>query len=170
MELTAAYPEAKVVLVERDIDSCHQSYSTTVATVGFRKGFFSTLVGLLHPARANQRKQLGRMLSTIKGGANSKEEVLQRICDTYRGQYAESGPQPRLARFEYRLGDGRGRLCEFLGNPVPDVSFPHKNDWAEFREKARAVEERMTATIRRRLGLGLLGLFGGVRAVWAMKS
>lgn len=96
--------------------------------------------------------------------------MTQRIRDTYRSHYAEVRAAAKAGQIlEYRLGDGWGPLCEFLGKPVPDVPFPHKNNRAEFREKVRAVEGHMVATIRRRLGLGLLGLLGGVMAVWAMK-
>ena len=27
----------------------------------------------------------------------------------------------------YRVGDGWGSLCEFLGHDVPDMAFPHEN-------------------------------------------
>ena len=34
-------------------------------------------------------------------------------------------PQDQL--LVYRVGDGWGSLCEFLGHDVPDKDFPHEN-------------------------------------------
>ena len=34
-------------------------------------------------------------------------------------------PQDQL--LVYRVGDGWGSLCEFLGHDVPDKAFPHEN-------------------------------------------
>jgi hypothetical protein len=168
-ELMAAYPDAKVVLVEREIKSWYQSYSNTVANVGFQRGLVYTLVGLLNPTPAGRRKRLERLLCTITGGAKSREEVLERVCDTYNEHYAEVREAARPGQLlEYRLDDGWEPLCEFLDKPIPDVAFPHKNDRAEFVEKLAAGGQLMRATAKRRLGLGILVLAGVAAVIWAL--
>jgi len=168
-ELMAAYPDAKVVLVERDIRSWYQSYSSTVANVGFHRGLIYTLVSLLNPTPAGRRRRLERLLCTITGGADSREGVLERICDTYRRHYAEVREAARPGQvLEYRLGDGWEPLCEFLGKPIPDVPFPHKNERAEFVEKLAHGRKLMTANAKRRLGLGILVLVGVAAVFWAL--
>ncbi|KAK4452490.1 P-loop containing nucleoside triphosphate hydrolase protein [Podospora aff. communis PSN243] len=168
-ELMASYPDAKVVLVERDIDSWLQSYSGTVATVGFQRGIFYNLISLLSPIPAGRRTRVEQMLRTITRGAKSKEEVLQQICDIYREHYAEVREAAKPGQLlDYRLGDGWEPLCKFLGKPVPDVPFPHKNERAEFVEKQMAGKALMVATAKRRMFLGVMVLMGGAAVLWAL--
>jgi hypothetical protein len=41
---------------------------------------------------------------------------------------------------DYQVGDGWKPLCEFLGLPVPEQSFPKGNDQASFHASARALD------------------------------
>ncbi|KAK0614318.1 hypothetical protein B0T14DRAFT_437605 [Immersiella caudata] len=168
-ELMVAYPDARVVLVERDIDSWLQSYSDTVATVGFQGGFFYNLVSLLNSIPAGRRRRVERMFCTITRGAKSKEEVHARIRDAYREHYAEVREAAKPGQLlEFRLGDGWEPLCEFLGKPAPDVPFPQKNERAEFVEMQAAGKVLMIATAKRRLFLGILVLAIGVTTLWTL--
>lgn len=61
---------------------------------------------------------------------------------------------------DFRLADGWGPLCEFLGKDVPDVEFPHVNETAALQEKIKGVQKEMlSATLKKvapwALGLGL---------------
>ena len=63
----------------------------------------------------------------------------------YRDHYAlvrRITPKGRL--LEYKLGDGWGPLCEFLGKPVPYVPFPRVND-------SEALQELLAIIIKRGL-------------------
>ena len=45
---------------------------------------------------------------------------------------ADDVPADRL--LVYRVSDGWGPLCEFLGVPVPDTPFPQVNSTEDFKE------------------------------------
>ena len=128
-ELIDFYPDAKVVLVEREIESWYRSWSA------FLDNAFDPILPFL--ARfdpywmrrivsvgiAGVDKQVGSAKGLKAAKARSKEE--------YRKHYAlvrSLVPKDRL--LEFQLSDGWGPLCEFLGKPVPESPFPHVNDSA----------------------------------------
>lgn len=126
-ELMEFYPDAKIVLVERDIDSWYKSWSDFLDSA-FNPAL--PLLGRLDPYYLGRivgvgasavDKQVGSGKTLLAAKARSKEQ--------YRKHYAlvrALAPKDRL--LEYRLGDGWEPLCKFLGKPVPDVPFPHVND------------------------------------------
>ncbi|KXJ88433.1 hypothetical protein Micbo1qcDRAFT_214327 [Microdochium bolleyi] len=141
-ELLHAYPDAKVVLVERDIESWYQSFDDNVAQHVF--GFVINLVALL------DRWFLGRLASLhhrwARGwmGSTSREEMRACARDKYREHYAHVRRiTPRERLLEYKLGSGWKPLCEFLGiKDVPGVPFPRVNESA-------AMEVRMKGLVMR---------------------
>lgn len=163
-ELMEAYPDAKVVLVERDIESWFKSYSETVALIPFQCGFANWLINSLDPL-TRRRRQLGDTLFRLVYRADSRAEILETMRDVYREHYAAIRQAARPGQLlEYKLGSGWEPLCEFLGKPVPDVPFPRINDSAEFAEKIRLVREHLAVGVRRRIRR-LLGVFGVIAAV-----
>ncbi|SPO06412.1 related to FMN-dependent 2-nitropropane dioxygenase [Cephalotrichum gorgonifer] len=134
-DLIAAYPEAKVVLVERDIDSWYKSYMHSI--IG---NMFSPVALLVYHLDRFYVHPIGKVqLSTVAGwlGIQSKKDAERLARDRYREHYAlvrRVTPKERL--LEFKLADGWEPLCAFLGKPVPDMSFPHLNDQAWFDEKA----------------------------------
>ncbi|KAI1422739.1 P-loop containing nucleoside triphosphate hydrolase protein [Xylaria sp. FL1777] len=157
-ELIEAYPEAKVVMTTRDVNSWHAS---TMKTVYWR----ATDPEL-------------RMLSNFSWAAKMYYPMLKKFFDTFfegdfpnRGKdiftkhYAEVKkmvPPERL--LEYRVQDGWEPLCEFLGCPVPkDVPFPNVNDNSDFisrsRRRNRAQMYNVVAQGLEILGLILLVLY-----------
>lgn len=126
-ELMEFYPDAKIVLVERDIDSWYKSWSA------FLENSFNPVLPMLakldpywmgrivNIGVSGVDKQVGSGKTLAAAKARSKEE--------YRKHYAlvrSLAPKDRI--LEYRLGDGWPKLCDFLGKPMPDVPFPHVND------------------------------------------
>jgi hypothetical protein len=132
-ELMAAYPDAKVILVERDIDSWHKSFKNTVATIAFRRGLVDRFVNFVLPEIARQRRTTDDMF-TIIFNARSREEVVANSRDVYRRHYQEIRDAARPGQMlEYKLGSGWEPLCKFLDRPVPDVPFPRVNDMTAFQ-------------------------------------
>ncbi|GJN72717.1 hypothetical protein PLIIFM63780_006780 [Purpureocillium lilacinum] len=131
-ELIEAYPEAKVVLTNRDVDSWHAS---TMKTVYWRVtdpelrwlSRFDWAAGMYYP-------MLKKFFDTFFEG-----DFPARGKDVFRRHYAEVRslvPKERL--LEYRVTDGWGPLCEFLGEPVPKgCSFPNVNDNSDFVTRSR---------------------------------
>lgn len=133
-ELMEAYPEARVVLVERDVDRWLASFSSTVMLVQWPGWGMRCALGVL-------RYRFGRLmdpylrLSRAVWGADSREEQGVKAREIYRAHYAEVRAKARPGQLlEYKLGDGWEPLCEFLGKPVPDEPFPNVNDTAMFHD------------------------------------
>ena len=148
-ELLAAYPEAKVVLVERDVDRWYKSFCDTVID-----GSANPFVPL---AAAIDKEYLGQMweqsILQAKHSFNVEEPRTYGLFNLSQNpehysawrKNAKSAylahndmvkrvtPKDRLLLF--KLEDGWEPLCEFLGKPVPDVPFPRVNETAAIQEK-----------------------------------
>ncbi|KXJ87161.1 P-loop containing nucleoside triphosphate hydrolase protein, partial [Microdochium bolleyi] len=133
-ELVEAFPESKVVLVERDIETWYTSFDHTIM-----QGLWSPVnnfVAALDPWFLGPTA--GVHHAWIKGWfkAGGLEEMRAGARGHYREYYAhvrKVTPPERL--LEYKLGTGWEPLCEFLGRPVPDVPFPRVNESAAFDAK-----------------------------------
>ncbi|KAH9215271.1 P-loop containing nucleoside triphosphate hydrolase protein [Leptodontidium sp. 2 PMI_412] len=131
-ELIEAYPEAKVILTNRDVDSWHAS---TMRTVFWRVSdpelrylhHFSWAAGMYYP-------------------------MLKKFFDTFfRGDFEHQGKEvfinhynevrslvPKENLLEFRVQDGWEPLCKFLGQPIPMGSkFPNTNDNRDFVSRSR---------------------------------
>jgi hypothetical protein len=139
-QLIEAYPEAKVVLVQRDFEPWWESFQVQVLD-----GLFSpatmpllTLITYITGQRGGRAMQ-----KTLLGffGASDADGIRQNARKTWEGYYKrirEIVPEER--RLEYKLGQGWEPLCKFLGKEVPKgVDFPRVNDKEEHR--ARQMED-----------------------------
>ncbi|KEY72318.1 hypothetical protein S7711_01001 [Stachybotrys chartarum IBT 7711] len=131
-ELIEAYPEAKVVLTNRDVHSWHAS---TMKTVYWRVtdpelrwlSHFDWAAGMYYP-------MLKKFFDTFFEGdfPNKGKEVFTRHYAEVRSLV----PKDRL--LEYRVTDGWEPLCKFLDEPVPkDCPFPNVNDNSDFVTRSR---------------------------------
>src|SRR5436305_3601510 len=131
-ELMAAYPNAKVVLVERDVDAWFRSFQQTVvdgmmsakghifanhwvaAFVGDRKIEMMFRVFFKY-FQASNKQELA---------ANAKRVYVEHNAATRKACQEEGRPF-----LDYKLGDGWQPLCDFLDVDVPkDVDFPSGNE------------------------------------------
>jgi hypothetical protein len=151
-ELIAAYPEAKVVLVERATDSWYNSFCETVIKSSASRSIpyvarFSPngMVGqyaqqqdlmvhhqfhVTHPE--GTRAFMGNQEFFEQWRANAKR--------TYRDHYdriRRVTPKDRLLLFD--LKDGWAPLCAFLNRPIPDVPFPRVNETRAVQEKVQRI-------------------------------
>lgn len=131
-ELIEAYPEAKVVLTNRDVDSWHAS---TMKTVYWRVtdhelrwlSNFDWAAGMYYP-------MLKKFFDTFFEG-----DFPNRGKDVFKRHYAEIRELvPKDNLLEYRVQDGWEPLCNFLGDAVPKgCSFPNVNDNSDFVSRSR---------------------------------
>jgi hypothetical protein len=125
--LHAAFPDAKVILTERDPESWYASISKTI---------FESMAGPPSddPIRAAQHK-MGRLIVSdlTFGNRFDKEHVL----DVYR-RHNETVKRaiPASQLLVYDAPQGWKPLCDFLGVAVPDAPFPKTNSTEEFRTRA----------------------------------
>ncbi|KAH7028127.1 uncharacterized protein B0I36DRAFT_293064 [Microdochium trichocladiopsis] len=138
-ELLAAYPDAKVVLVQRDTEKWFRSFDDNVSRHLY--DFASNLVARLDrwylgpPVSVHHRWARGWMGA---GSWNEMRVVSRGFYERHYEHVREITPRSRL--LEYELGSGWGPLCEFLGvEEVPDVEFPRVNESAAMDEKIKGV-------------------------------
>ena len=140
-DLLTSYPDAKVVLVERDIERWYRSFNE-----GVIENVWSPAIRLI--ARLDSRF-VGKLGSTsarwTEGwmGAHSKAEMQENARKKYREHYAMVEMVTPPAQFlRYRLDDGWEPLCRFLNKPIPDVDFPRVNEAAALSEKIGLIARR----------------------------
>ncbi|KAI0546497.1 hypothetical protein F4679DRAFT_557618 [Xylaria curta] len=132
-QLIEAYPDAKVVIVQRDFDSWWRSFTRNVIDRIFGQprssivGFVtSTFLGV-RPVQCMRKMLFGFF------DAKSREEIDEargrQVYEEYFREIRKLVPPER--RLEYTIGDGWKPLCDFLGVEVPKgVPFPRGNDGA----------------------------------------
>ncbi|KAI1275098.1 hypothetical protein F5Y07DRAFT_371233 [Xylaria sp. FL0933] len=167
-QLIKAYPNAKVIVVQRDFDSWWPSFRSQLLTTLFSS---SPLVGIglfldwhINGVRAGYAM---RKVHFGFFGARNLEEIEANARETY-DRYFETVRQmvPPERRLEYKLDDGWELLCAFLGKDVPDVPFPRLNVRRRRSEGASARRnERLRRTIIRVVPW-VLALLGVVAAIW----
>ena len=151
-DLILAYPEAKVVIMERDIEKWYTSFDEAVIkTLWTEKG---KLIGYLDPWFAGPIRDIHLRWAKDWMGVNSEEDMRMKAKDRYKEHYEllrRAVPKERL--LEYQLGSGWGPLCDFLGKEIPDVEFPWVNETASMHEKLPILRRRGLASLLTRLAL-----------------
>lgn len=150
-QLIQAYPEARVVVVQRDFDTWWESFQPQVAD-GLLGAAGLAILPIM--ARLAQHRGGEAMQKTLMGffDANNLAELKANARKAYFGYYdriRRMVPPERM--LEYRLGDGWEPLCAFLGKEVPGVPFPRLND----RVAHRAAQMR---ELRHFLGMAWLNM------------
>ena len=149
-DLIAAYPEAKVILVERNIDKWYKSFNDTVVKYMYFT-YVKWLVILFDPPLLRYSTMTFKW---VRGwlGANSQDEMRAKAKDKYREHYElvrKVTPKDRL--LEFKLQDGWKPLCEFLHKPIPDVPFPHVNDTQTLDERISIASRLLELHIRQKM-------------------
>lgn len=166
-ELIALYPEAKVIIVERDVDSWYKSFHDTIVVRIFNKVIYAIVA--LDPTLLAFH-EMTRCWVRGYFGANSEEELEGTAKRVYREHYEmirRVTPKERL--LDYQLGMGWEPLVEFLGKDrrkVEGVEFPRINDAKDFEGRSN-VMLKIAATRVLKKSLWWLGLVGSVGlGVW----
>ncbi len=148
-DLIVAYPDAKIVLMERDIDRWYKSFDEAVTKMMWGKwgnllaDFEGSFVGPLRNVHMRWAKDWMRVHSADEMRGAAKERYKEHYVSVRRAV-------PRERLLEYTLGSGWEPLCTFLGKPVPDVEFPNINETASMQEKVSIIARRGLWTVMRR--------------------
>jgi hypothetical protein len=159
-ELMGCYPEAKVVLVERDIDSWMGSWMKFCESA-----FDPALIPLLklEPYWLGRIAGVGvKMMQPLTNYSKNLDEVRVRSRDAYRHHYRDVREQATVKGIDlldYNYKDGWEPLCKFLGKPIPTVPFPHENDTERNRQSFVELQQKTIKTLLRRLAM-LLSVIG----------
>jgi hypothetical protein len=132
-ELAEAYPDAKVILTERDAEAW---FASTQATI------------FPHETPPDDDVPFNRMFRQVIGRLfDQRMREHDHVIDVYRRHNAEvkaSLPPERL--LVYEVAQGWGPLCEFLDVPVPAEPMPNVNTTEEFRlrraDRVRPLEDK----------------------------
>lgn len=121
-EISAANPDALVLLSVRDPEAWYKSATDTI--------FFGLDLtdGELGPWMVSVKKLLGDRFSDDFGNKDAMIAAFNRHNDEVRSEV----PADRL--LEWVPADGWAPICERLGVAVPDEPFPVTNTTKEFRE------------------------------------
>jgi len=128
-ELSACYPDAKILLTLRSSESWYASMERTI---------LKTIRSSSDPASIGVR-MIGQ---GVFGGRLDDRDHAIAIYERNTAEVQAAFPPDRL--LTYSLGDGWAPLCAFLGKPVPDAAFPHSNTSEDFE----AMMSRMSAESR----------------------
>ncbi|KAF7593192.1 hypothetical protein BBP40_011822 [Aspergillus hancockii] len=128
-ELIKAYPDAKVILNTRDIDSWYKSMMNTLGpTIRKLQDTAPEEGGPLDPLTRETFLQLvqgeadGDYTKNTKDLYHRHHELIRRIV-------------PKENLLEYRVEEGWSPLCEFLDHPVPSEPFPVLNETKIFQSQ-----------------------------------
>lgn len=147
VEIANAYPEAKVIILNRDPEKWYESVQSTIAKA-MRPKTARDMVSSLYTAALDSRQRnwmrmgmaMGKYLVPLDD-PKKKPEAMAWFRDQYE-EFRHNIAEER--RIEYTIKDGWGPLCKHLGVPIPlvkdkqtgemvEAPFPHVNDretWA----------------------------------------
>ncbi|KAK4123118.1 hypothetical protein N657DRAFT_573771, partial [Parathielavia appendiculata] len=136
LELIKAYPEAKVVVIQRDFAPWWESFKyqlfdgvTAQPRAAITKFVYWNVFGVTS-VHAMSKLFFGML------GGRTKEECEKKAYERYYEEVRRAVPESR--RLEYQLNHGWGPLCKFLGVEVPNTEFPRVNSTEEFRQDIKA--------------------------------
>ena len=124
-ELADAYPDAKIILTERDPDQWFDSTQATIfRQLGQGEGGFprmaAAVVGALFDQQLHDR------------------EICTRVFREHNARVRAAIAPERL--LVYEVAQGWGPLCDFLGVPVPATPMPKTNTTEEFQARVASGE------------------------------
>jgi hypothetical protein len=140
--------QAKVVLVDRDLDTWYASFAKGIIANYFTWKVW-IMINLIDPLGLRS----SRIATTVRNAhwgwfgcdpATDGEAQMQTAAKLKYIEHYEMVrklvPQERL--LNYQLGSGWEPLCEFLGKPVPKANFPHLNEGREFQVWMKKTQEK----------------------------
>lgn len=130
-ELSEHFPDAKIILSERDPEAWYKSINKTILET-FRMTDAPDEFAVL---RGMTRKLIFE--DTFGGNIENKDHVIDVYKKNSADVRAAFGPD-RLLTFD--PNEGWDPLCAFLGVAVPDEPFPHTNTTAEFLSRRKGDE------------------------------
>lgn len=148
LELAEAYPEAKIVVLNRDPEKWYDSVCETVYKAMQPDSLLGNLLSIYCAVLDDNHRAFIRLLTAMRKYAmpydHGKEK--EKAIEWFHKRYQDVRDAiPAHRRLEFSVKDGFRPLCEYLGVPVPmikdgktgemvEAPFPHVNDRASFVE------------------------------------
>jgi hypothetical protein len=135
-EQLAWYPDAKVILSERDPERWYESIMNTIypTSVAFRE--------VDDPMIQRRSKMVFELVwdGLFDGRLDDKQHVID-VYLAHNQAVKDECPPDKLLVFDSR--QGWAPLCEFLDRPVPDEPYPKTNTTEDFQVMAAARRAEM---------------------------
>lgn len=152
-EMAEAYPEAKVVVLNRDPESW---FFSCVKALGQRRrmGSWYHILFLWDPRIRCARRYMGKKQEDVWKFEWDEPGAREKAFAFFEDYYADCRARiPQERRLEFNVREGWGPLCEHLGVEVPTalgedgksvpVPFPRTNEAEEFRAKMTSFRYRL---------------------------
>ena len=134
------YPEAKVILNDRDPEEWYDSslntvYSATPQTIGQKLNLMMKMI------KSSRFRKIAKSFMLVekylwkqhyKDQFKNKDLAIK-IYKDFNHEIINYVPSDQL--LVYKIKDGWGPLCSFLNVPIPKEVFPIKNQRKEFKEQ-----------------------------------
>lgn len=142
VSLINAYPDAKVIIVERDIESWLKSIHGVFKE--WENPITDWAITHIGPRTGTIRGEVSRKFQLGWTRSAKTKDIMGNARSAYERHYREIRELvPPEQLLDFKLADGWEPLCKFLGKEVPEgVKFPHANDAAAyetFRKEARSI-------------------------------
>lgn len=124
-ELIEAYPQAKVILSSRGVESWYASISQTILAV-------LTAREKWPPEQREWLEMCYKVVIDRSLGGKTDHDGVIAAFEAHEAAVKEVVPADNLLVFQ--ATDGWGPLCEFLGKPIPSGPYPRSNSREEFFE------------------------------------
>jgi hypothetical protein len=128
-ELSACYPQAKVILTVRDAAEWYESMRSTVVELMQRPTQLPD-----PPGQEALRLAARLMLQGFCGGRFDDADETIRRFRAHSAAVQSALPAERV--LVYEVAQGWEPLCAFLGLPIPSAPFPRTNERERFRARA----------------------------------
>lgn len=156
-DLHKEYPDAKVILTTRDVDSWLKSANATVFK--FAQMPFFHVWQYLDREETGPLFRMSRLVWKIFCGNCYKDEVCRRAYLDHCEQIRKEIPKEQL--LEFRLGEhGWEELCRFLDKPVPDEPWPRAYPTGDFEEHINLAFRGAMWKIARWVGIFVMLVMG----------
>ena len=130
-ELADAYPDAKVILTERDPETWFDSTQATIFANDVPEGAASPFPRMVR-----------KVIHPLFDGRMHDKDTLISVFRAHNAQVRQAIAPERL--LVYEVAQGWGPLCDFLGVAVPEGAMPKVNSRDEFgRHIAQDVLDRV---------------------------
>jgi hypothetical protein len=143
-DLSTAYPDAKIILTTRDVDSWYKSANATVFK--FMQSPFFRFWQRMDTTSLGPLFRQSELVWKIFCGNNYEEAVVKEAYLDHYERIREAIPRDRLLEFE--IGhSGWKELCGFLDEAVPDEPWPKAYPAAEFQHHMDVAMEDAVRTM-----------------------
>jgi hypothetical protein len=129
-QISAHYPDAKIVLTTRDPDKWFESGAATVFSAPHRARFEG------NPQMAEFFRLT--VFGDLEQSLGDRAKMIE-YFNAWNQSVIDAVPPDKL--LVYRAGDGWDPLCAFLGVPVPAAPYPRVNSREEMAQRTGQLDE-----------------------------